>query len=113
MKNLDLRRVFALIFTLLLAASLIAGCDQKPKTSDTADEPPLGEPVDLDKLPKVEVPEDGIKFDPSIPVAQLPDGAWTCDMGDLSHYAAMDKKDGKCPVCHMDLLQVKDGKIQE
>ena len=44
----------------------------------------------------------GSKFDPPLEIAQLPAGAWYCDMG-TSHYAGTDKKDGKCPLCHMDL----------
>lgn len=113
MNKTALPRIFALLAVLILSAGLASGCDKTQSSADSPEEPPMGEEVDLDSLPKVEVPEEGVEFDPSVPVAQLPDGAWTCDMGDLSHYAAMDEKDGKCPVCHMDLQQVKDGKIQE
>lgn len=114
MKALQFRLPSALFVLLFVAASWLAGCDSKkdapaqPESAPTAaTEEPLGEAVDLDKLPKVEVPENGIEFNPSIPIAQLPDGAYTCDMGGLSHWSAMHKpEDGKCPVCHMDLIQV-------
>lgn len=109
MKVSFLRLPSALLILLFAAACWLTGCEKKPDAvSPTSPaEEPIGEPVDLDKLPKVEVPDDGIEFNPSIPIAQLPDGAFTCDMGGLSHWSAMHKPaDGKCPVCHMDLIQV-------
>lgn len=54
----------------------------------------------------VEVPAQGKKFEPPIKPEQLPAGAWYCDMGTV-HYARMEKGDGSCPVCKMDLKQKK------
>lgn len=100
MKNLIL-----LVVVASMTLFAFSGC--KNDGADSAANPAaeLGAEVDPESLPKVDVPEDGIEFDPSVAVAQLPDGVWTCDMGGLSHYAAHDKKDGKCPVCHMNLVQ--------
>lgn len=50
----------------------------------------------------VQVAADGTRFDPAVPVAQLPKGAWYCDMGGTAHYATMTKAE-KCPVCGMRL----------
>lgn len=53
----------------------------------------------------VEVPEGGKEFDPSVSADRMPKGAWHCDMKGKVHYAAMEKGDGECPVCGMDLVQ--------
>lgn len=98
MKNFALLVLFAL--TTVFALS---GCDKQPAEPQSG----ASTEVDVEKLPKIEVPKDGIEFDPSVAVAQLPEGVWTCDMSSLSHYAAHDKKDGVCPVCHMQLVQVQ------
>lgn len=52
----------------------------------------------------VEVTAEGSRFDPPVPKARIPDGAWMCDMGKV-HYAASEKGDGKCPVCGMELVK--------
>lgn len=62
-----------------------------------------------EKLSKVDVPEDGKEFDPSVKQAQLPAGAWHCNMKGDVHYAAMKKGDGKCPVCNMKLVEYSSG----
>jgi hypothetical protein len=54
---------------------------------------------------KVAVSAEGTKFDPAVPVAQIPDEAWACVMGGTVHYAAMDKGTGKCAICKMNLVQ--------
>jgi|SRR5690554_1008312 len=100
MKNFTLLILFA-----LMTIFAVSGCKNDSAAPATDPAAAVGAEVDPETLPKVEVPEDGIEFDPSVAVAQLPDGVWTCDMGGLSHYAAHDKKDGKCPVCHMNLVQ--------
>ncbi|MFB6351485.1 MAG: hypothetical protein ABEK29_06820 [Bradymonadaceae bacterium] len=51
----------------------------------------------------VEVTEEGKKFEPSVDVSRIPQGAWHCNMNDKVHYAATKKGDGECPVCGMDL----------
>jgi hypothetical protein len=109
MKNLYILILLALGMTLFTSAcQKNSDAAAEAKSAETKTQPEeLGKAVDLEKLPTLEVPAEGTEFDPSVPVAQLPDGAWTCDMGGLSHYAAMHKKDGKCPICHMDLVQKK------
>ena len=72
------------------------------KTAEKAAEKAEGE-----KLAMVEVSKKGTKFDPSVKVEQIPSGTWMCDMGGNVEYAAMEKGDGKCPVCHMNLKQQK------
>ncbi len=58
------------------------------------------------KLPVVDVPPDGKKFDPPIQPKQVPAGAWYCDMGTV-HWAQMKQGNGTCPICKMDLKQRK------
>lgn len=59
---------------------------------------PLGRPA------SVEVPMGGKRFEPAVSSAQIPEGAWYCDMGTV-HYARMHEGDGECPVCGMALVQ--------
>jgi len=68
-----------------------AGGDKAEQAADT-------------KSDTVEVSKEGTKFDPPVKAAQIPEGAWMCDMGTV-HYARMDKGDGKCALCSMDLVQ--------
>jgi glucose/arabinose dehydrogenase len=51
---------------------------------------------------KVEVAAAGTNFDPPVQKAQIPDGAYYCDMGTV-HFARMDKGDETCPRCKMKL----------
>lgn len=53
-------------------------------------------------LPKVEVSVEGGEFAPPVMAAQIPDGAWYCDMGTV-HYARGEEGDGICPLCNMRL----------
>jgi len=53
----------------------------------------------------VDVPDDGTKYKPSVKAEQIPEGAWHCNMNGKVHYAALNKGDGECPVCGMDLLE--------
>lgn len=96
------------VFGLVVLFGLALGCGQQaaPPPADTAvDEavqaPTAVEPVTLEI---VEVAPEGTKFDPPVEVAQIPVGAWYCDMGTV-HYARMDQGDGKCPICGMNLVQ--------
>ncbi len=52
----------------------------------------------------VEVPEEGVEFDPPIDPEQLPDGVWFCDMG-TTHWAQPEQGDDECPVCGMRLTE--------
>ena len=55
----------------------------------------------------MDVSAEGVKFDPPVKPAQLPAGAWYCDMGTV-HWAATDRpEDGNCPVCGMKLKQLE------
>lgn len=56
----------------------------------------------------IQVARDGTKFDPAVQTGQIPKGAWMCEMGGTVHYAAMERGDGKCPICGM-ALQHKAG----
>lgn len=63
------------------------------------------------QLVKVDVSDEGTKFDPPVQPSQLPEGAWYCDMGTV-HWAAMvTPEDGKCPQCSMDLKQYSAAKL--
>ncbi len=52
----------------------------------------------------MEVPAEGKEFDPPVEVAQLPEGAYYCDMGTV-HYARMEEGDNTCALCHMKLTK--------
>ncbi len=54
---------------------------------------------------KVQVAEDGTKFDPPVAAERIPHEAWACVMGGKVHYASMTKGNGKCPLCGMNLVQ--------
>lgn len=89
---------------------ILLGCSGSPATTaatpDAAAAPaPQAEAPPA--LPKVEVSADGTHFDPAVAKAELPEGAYYCDMGTV-HYARMEKGDNECPVCGMKLSH--DGK---
>ncbi len=106
---------------LALTALLLVGCGKKTE-APAADKAPAAEKVAekaaaapeaatatagaTDKAvaaPKgVTLTAAGTNFDPPIAKDKVPKGAWYCDMGTV-HYARLDKADGKCPRCQMDL----------
>jgi rubrerythrin len=107
----------------LCALLALAACESKQEASETSttaaavesSEKPVAKTETADKKAepakatkpaggKVEVSKEGTKFDPPVKTEQIPDGAWMCDMGTV-HYARLDKGDGKCPLCKMDLVQ--------
>lgn len=45
-----------------------------------------------------------VELDPPIAKADVPKGAWYCDMGTV-HYYRTERGDGKCPVCGMLLTE--------
>ena len=51
----------------------------------------------------VAVTHKGSKIDPAVAPAQIPAGAWYCEMNNKVHFARLHKGDGKCPVCGMSL----------
>ncbi len=55
----------------------------------------------------VEVPDEGVSFEPPIDPEQLPEGVWYCDMG-TTHWAQPEKGDDECPNCGMRLTK-KEG----
>jgi glucose/arabinose dehydrogenase len=50
----------------------------------------------------VEVSASGTNFDPPVQKAQIPEGAWYCDMGTV-HFARTEEGDKTCPRCKMKL----------
>lgn len=93
----------AIAVTLVLA---VFGCSKPSDTDTTASATPAAQPATATpSADKVAVAAEGSKFDPAVPVAQMPDGAWACVMGGTVHYAAMDKGEGKCKICKMKLVQ--------
>lgn len=114
------------LLVLFVALSLaLTGCEDKKKAAEpTSDEPTAektadkkepaedgadkkkGAASDGDKKDgKVAVSKEGGKIDPPVEKAKIPAGAWYCDMGTV-HYARMEKGDGKCPECGMDLVHM-------
>lgn len=94
----------ALVLVFALAAPLVA-CDSNRSSEEagggqSATPTAPAAPADL---PMVEVSAEGTTFDPPVQPAQIPDGAWYCDMGTV-HYASMSQGDGRCPLCHMHLV---------
>ncbi|MFW6053839.1 MAG: hypothetical protein ACOC9J_03410, partial [Persicimonas sp.] len=85
---------------------------QEPEQAGEADEQAEGDEPKADEATPVDVPEDGKKFDPPVEKAQIPDGAWFCDMGTV-HYAQMKEGDGTCPECGMKLKQMAAGGEEE
>ena len=81
----------------------LAAADQKeaPK-GPTVIAQPEGEAVTAEALKA----SGGAKFDPPIEKAQVPEGAWYCDMGTV-HYGQMHEGDAKCPLCNMKLVHNK------
>ncbi|QDG50146.1 hypothetical protein FIV42_05175 [Persicimonas caeni] len=83
------------------------------ETAEKADEAKADEKeAEGDKVAMVEVPKEGKAFDPPVEKAQIPEGAWFCDMGTV-HYARMEKGDGVCPECNMKLKQKAGGEKAE
>lgn len=98
------------LLTALMMCGLLA-CDSEPTSSPPAAAPsteaaPAATPAVAATPPTemVEVAATGSQFDPPVGKEQVPEGAWICDMGTV-HYAAMDKPEGGCPLCGMDLVQ--------
>ena len=127
------RRVLTLIIASIAALALTA-CDSSKSSEKSAEHDPAhqgqehhshegeghdhahegeehhhGEEADesAEETASVTVPKEGKEFDPAVSVDKLPEGAWACDMGGTSHYAAMQKGDGRCPVCNMMLSKVE------
>ena len=60
----------------------------------------------------VDVPPEGVEFDPPIEQEQLPKDRelWFCDMGTVE-WAQAEEGDGECPICGMDLTH-REAKIE-
>jgi hypothetical protein len=91
------RSYIVLIAALSILCACGLGCDSNTSATEPAVQAPTTETVET-----VEVPAGGVEFDPAMPKEKIPDRAWYCDMGTV-HYAAMEKQDGMCPVCGMEL----------
>ncbi len=72
--------------------------DAKPKAAEKAPE----KGATNGAVALVTVTKAGSEFDPAVDIAQMPEGAYYCDMGTV-HYARMDEGDGKCGLCGMKL----------
>ncbi len=95
-----MKRIFIVVFAVL---ALVA-CDSK---KETAEQPaPSEEAVVVQAGTLVEVPLEGMPFEPAIEKSQLPDGVYYCDMGTV-HYARGEQGDNKCPLCNMMLTHKK------
>ena len=121
-------RIHSFLISLLLVLTAGAlGCEKAPEepaaevpaevTAEPAQapaEPPTAEPTAAPQAAApVTVTEEGSKFDPAVAVAQLPAGAWYCDMGTV-HWAAMKAPaDGNCPLCGMKLKQLDPDKLAD
>jgi len=92
-----LHRLTPLTLALILATTLLSGCAKQIATA-TAKGPEAASEA------KATVAATGTRFDPPIQVAKVPASAWYCDMGTV-HYARMDKGDGICELCKMNLKQ--------
>ena len=100
---------------------LSSNCDKKAPPTNTA-KSTKAEPKSAKASDKktdeagsetVTVAQTGTKFDPSIKLDTLPEGAWACVMGGKVHYARLEKGDGKCEICKMDLLEHRKGNTQK
>jgi glucose/arabinose dehydrogenase len=107
-------------FALVVTAVALGACESKSESDTTAttseavvakaakEEAPAEKatPAKAEKPSSgpVKVAKGGTEFDPPVKMKQIPDGAWVCDMGTV-HYARLEKGDGKCPLCKMDLTQ--------
>ncbi len=78
---------------------------QEQEQALEADEAAEGDQAEADESTTVDVPEGGKKFDPPVEKAEIPPGAWFCDMGTV-HYAQLEEGDGTCPECGMKLKQM-------
>jgi hypothetical protein len=92
---------------LLLSLSLFA-CDknvQEHSHSGSEDSHTHAKEAPTVAKPAQAIAQAEIKHEPSVPMAEIPNGRWYCNMNDMAHYSRADKGDGKCPVCSMNLMQ--------
>lgn len=105
-------KLLALALTAALGVGVTA-CAKKEATAEAGAEAKAAEAPGAmpaapaaEKAPeaagKVQVSAAGTNFDPPVQKAQIPDGAYYCDMGTV-HFARMDKGDETCPRCKMKL----------
>jgi hypothetical protein len=82
----------------------VCGCckTQPASTSSEAATPVTATDLAVDPASLVTVTEEGVRFDPPVAKAQVPKGAWYCDMGTV-HYAQSSEGDATCPMCKMTL----------
>lgn len=104
-------KLLALAITAALGLG-VSACAKKEATAEAGAEAPEAQAGAMPAAPaaekapdaagKVQVSAAGTNFDPPVQKAQIPDGAWYCDMGTV-HFARMDKGDETCPRCKMKL----------
>ncbi len=97
------------ITLLVLGLGLLLGCSQGSAPAPTPEAATTATPtVAATSTPAadmVEVAKDGTRFDPPVPKEKIPNDAWACVMKGTVHYASMEKGEGKCPTCGMNLAQ--------
>ena len=87
----------------MIGSFALIGCGKRPVQDDKSSiVGSVASPSATVKLAKVEVPPEGKRFSPPVQVAQVPTGAWYCDMGTV-HWAQMNEGNHLCPICKMDL----------
>lgn len=96
-----------LILTTLLGLGLglLLGCAQGSSPESATTSSPTVAATSAPATDLVEVAKDGTKFDPPVPKEKIPHDAWACVMKGTVHYASMEKGEGKCPTCGMNLTQ--------
>ena len=95
-----------------LAALAVVGCSSSESgaaassaAEPNAAAPSAAAPAEETASAAVEVAAEGTRFDPPRTRAEMPAGAWVCDMNGSVHYARGTEGDGECPVCGMHLVQ--------
>lgn len=107
-------RFYTLLILALMSLSLLA-CEPSSQANTPASDPgketatsttPQTTPTQKEKSPqaaKAKVSAQGTTFKPPITVAEVPMGAYYCEMGQTVHYARGEQGDGKCALCGMKL----------
>lgn len=98
--------------TMITTMSLLGACGSAVQHSSVPNPSAIpAEPTNHASVELVEVDASGSRFDPAVPAARLPEGAWMCEMRSV-RYAAGEPGDGSCPVCGMNLTQKASVAVQ-
>lgn len=102
-----MKKVLVYSFVIAAVLSLISCAAEDSAQSPSeivAVEEVAADPITVIDLETVTVSAEGTGFESPVQIAQIPDGAWFCDMGTV-HYARLDAGDEKCAICGMNLVQ--------